>query len=451
MSEKLPDHLLNHLLEESSKVGPSVVGWRRDFHKHAEVAWTELRNGSLIVRRLLEIGKWDVKYGSELYDKSLMMGMPSHEVMEQHYKRALAQGADPEIVERMRGGYTGALATLVTGDGNGPTICFRFDIDANDLIEAEDPVHRPFSEGFASVNKGAMHGCGHDCHAAIGLGLATVLAESMDLLPSGKVKLIFQTAEEGGRGGKPMAATGMADDADFFASIHVGVDMPTGEIACGVTDLICTTKMDATFEGVSAHAGGSPDSGKNALLAACNAAINLYAITRHSGGATRVNVGVLQAGVGRNVIAPNAFMKFEVRGSTPEINEFMVDRAMKVVEGAAAMNDVKVGVATAGECIAVDVDPEMIALVREATGLVPAVTSVRDTVSMTGGAEDCTFFMKRVQANGGKVTIIILGTSGKSVPHNSYFDVDETALPIAVQLLSAVTVKALSRDAGCLV
>lgn len=144
-------------------------------------------------------------------------------------------------------------------------------------------------------------------------------------------------------------------------------------------------------------------------------------------------------------------MKFEVRGSTPKINEFMVDRAMKVVEGAAAMNDVKVGVATAGECIAVDVDPEMIALVREATGLVPAVTSVRDTVSMTGGAEDCTFFMRRVQANGGKVTIIILGTSGKSVPHNSYFDVDETALPIAVQLLSAVTVKALSRDAGCLV
>jgi aminobenzoyl-glutamate utilization protein A len=140
-------------------------------------------------------------------------------------------------------------------------------------------------------------------------------------------------------------------------------------------------------------------------------------------------------------------MKFEVRGSTPEINEFMVGRAMKVVEGAAAMTDVKVSVTTAGECIAVDVDPDAMALVREAAGQVPAITKVLDTVSMGGGAEDCTFFMKRVKANGGKATIMILGTDGKAVPHNSYFDVDEAALPIAVQLLSAVTVRALHKEA----
>ena len=224
--------------------------------------------------------------------------------------------------------------------------------------------------------------------------------------------------------------------------------MPTGAISCGVTDLICTTKLDATFEGVSAHAGGSPEAGKNALLAACNAAIGLYGITRHSQGLTRVNVGVLQAGVGRNVIAPNAFMKFEVRGSTPEINEFMVNKAMKVVEGAAAMNDVKVSVTTAGECIAVDVDKEAMALVRDAAGQVPAITTVLDTVSMGGGAEDCTFFMRRVKRSGGKTTIIILGTDGKAVPHNSYFDVDEAALPIAVQLLSALTARVLGGTAS---
>ena len=158
----MSDKLLDRLLRESTNVGLDVIGWRRDFHKHAEVAWTELRNGSLIVRRLLEIGKWDVKYGPELYDKNLMMGMPSPEAMGQHYERALAQGGDSGILARMRGGFTGALATLVTGDGNGPTVCFRFDIDANDLVEAEDPKHRPFAEGFASVNKGATHACGHD-------------------------------------------------------------------------------------------------------------------------------------------------------------------------------------------------------------------------------------------------------------------------------------------------
>lgn len=436
---------LGHLLEDSSKIGPSVVEWRRDFHKHAEVAWTELRNGSMIVRRLLDTGKWDVKYGPDLYDRSLMMGMPSPEAMERHYRRALEQGADPEIVARMRGGFTGALATLVTGDGNGPTVCFRVDIDANDLIEAEDPAHRPYKEGFASVNRGAMHACGHDCHSAMGLGLAAVLAKHKDELPPGKVKIIFQTGEEGGRGGKPMAATGIADDADYFAAIHVGVEMPTGMIACGVTNLSSSTKMDATFEGVSAHAGGSPEAGKNALLAACNAAINLYAITRTSKGWTRVNVGVLEAGTGRNVIAPNAFMKFEVRGESPEINEFMVDKAMKVVQGAAAMQDVKVSVSIAGECVAADMDPEMKDLVRAAAGDVPAITSVAGTVSMSGGGEDCTFFMRRAQKNGGKATMIILGTTGKAVAHNSYFDVDEAALPTGVQLLSAIALRALSR------
>lgn len=54
----MAERTLEHLLAESSKAGPSVIGWRRDFHKHAEVAWTELRNGFLIVRRLLDIGKW---------------------------------------------------------------------------------------------------------------------------------------------------------------------------------------------------------------------------------------------------------------------------------------------------------------------------------------------------------------------------------------------------------
>lgn len=226
--------MLDLLLKDAAEVGDTVIEWRRDFHKHAEVAWTELRTGSLIARRLLNLGAWDVKYGPDLYVKELMMGMPSKEELEGHHRRALEQGADPETIKLMRGGYTGVLATMTTGDGNGPTVAFRFDIDANDLIEAADPAHRPFRDGYSSVNKGAMHGCGHDCHASIGLGLATVLAKYKDVLPPGKVKLIFQTGEEGGRGGKPMAATGIVDDADYFASIHVGVDMPTGEIACGV-------------------------------------------------------------------------------------------------------------------------------------------------------------------------------------------------------------------------
>ena len=77
----------------------------------------------------------------------------------------------------MGDGFTGVLGVLETGRP-GPVVCFRFDIDSNDLIELADDSHRPFAEGFASVNDGAMHGCGHDGHAAIGLGLATSLTRA---------------------------------------------------------------------------------------------------------------------------------------------------------------------------------------------------------------------------------------------------------------------------------
>jgi aminobenzoyl-glutamate utilization protein A len=77
------------------------------------------------------------------------------------------QGGKEEIISRMEG-YTGAVAVLDT-KREGPTIALRFDIDANDAIEAQDDEHRPFREGFSSVNRGAMHACGHDGHAAIGL------------------------------------------------------------------------------------------------------------------------------------------------------------------------------------------------------------------------------------------------------------------------------------------
>lgn len=82
------------------------------------------------------------------------------------------------------------------------------------------------------------------------------------------------------------------------------------------------------FKGQAAHAGGSPEKGKNVLLAASTAILNLYAIPRHSGGASRINVGTIHGGSGRNVIADEALMEIEVRGETTEINEYMSEYAV---------------------------------------------------------------------------------------------------------------------------
>ena len=110
----------------------------------------------------------------------------------------------------MTGGKTGVMGVMEF-DKPGPTVALRFDMDANDLVEAEDENHRPYTAGFASVNKGAMHGCGHDGHTAIGLTVARILAVLKEDL-AGKVKLIFQPAEEGVRGAKAMVAKGIVDD-----------------------------------------------------------------------------------------------------------------------------------------------------------------------------------------------------------------------------------------------
>jgi len=215
--------------------------------------------------------------------------------LERHFQRALEQGAHAAWAEKMRAERPAWLGSCVSRSP-GPTVALRVDMDANDLIEAAEEKHRPFREGFASVNKGAMHACGHDGHTATGLGVAEVLAGLKDRL-AGTVKLIFQPAEEGVRGAKAMVARGVVDDVKYVVGAHLGINLKkTGQVACRTEGFLATTKLDAVFTGKPAHAGGAPEQGRNAVLAAATATLNLHAISRHSQGASRINVGVIQGG-----------------------------------------------------------------------------------------------------------------------------------------------------------
>ncbi|MFX6288953.1 peptidase dimerization domain-containing protein, partial [Acinetobacter baumannii] len=77
------------------------------------------------------------------------------------------------------------------------------------------------------------------------------------------------------------------------------------------------------FTGTAAHAGAKPEDGHNALLAAAQATLALHAIAPHSEGASRVNVGVMQAGSGRNVVPASALLKVETRGASDVINQYV--------------------------------------------------------------------------------------------------------------------------------
>lgn len=305
----------------SDEMAGDLTAQRRDFHKYAEPGWFEMRTSSIIARKLTELG-YEVLVGDQVCKKDSRMGVPSEEKLEEQYERAVAQGADPEFVKYTKGGMTGVIGILRCGEG--PTVAMRFDIDALGVFEEHDPSHRPAKEGFNSVNEGFMHACGHDGHATIGLGVAKVLMSIKDQL-HGTVKLIFQPAEEGVRGAKSIVDNGHLDGVDYLIGSHVTnkkEDDPAVVIP-GSYGSLATTKYDVIFHGKSAHAGGSPEVGRNVMLAVGTAILNLYAIPRHSGGVSRVNVGTVVAGSGRNVIADEAKMEIEVRGETTEINEYM--------------------------------------------------------------------------------------------------------------------------------
>lgn len=420
---------VHSIVEELS---PTLLKWRRDFHRYAESGWVEFRTASIVASTLQEWG-FEVKAGREVIKPEARMGVPSEAFLRQQEQRALSQGAVAEWLPRLSGGFTGVVGILDSGRP-GPTVAFRVDMDALDLQESADTDHLPAAEGFASVNANMMHACGHDAHTAIGLGLAYVLSRMKGDL-RGRVKLIFQPAEEGVRGARSMVEAGVVDDVDLFFACHVGTGVPLGEVVCGADGYLATTKIDVTYRGVASHAGGHPEDGKNALLAAASAVLNLHAISRHSGGNSRINVGVLHAGSGRNIIPNHAAFKLETRGDTSEVNEYILSRAMDVIHGAAAMYGVQAEIDIVGKADSSSPSPELLPYIRAQASKVAGVTSIVDTRNASG-SEDATYMMERVKQRGGLASYLVFGTTLAAGHHNEKFDIDERVLGIGVQTLA---------------
>ncbi len=410
-----------------------VIAYRRDFHKYAESGWREFRTTAKIVEILRDLG-YEVAFGKQVIHPPSVMGREPEEGIQQQMKRAVNQGGDSGIIEEMKG-YTGAVATLETGRP-GPVIALRFDIDSNDVIEREDEKHRPQKEGFRSVNEGMMHACGHDGHTAIGLGLAELLIKDKNRL-SGTVKLIFQPAEEGVRGAKAMVDKGILEGVQYFLSGHLGFNLGTGKFAPKTEGFLSTTKIDAEFIGAGAHAGSNPEEGKNALLAAATAALNIHSIPPNSGGVTRVNVGVLDAGVGRNVIAPKASMKIETRGETAALNTYVYDKAVKIIESAAGMYDNRFNIKKMGEAITVSCDLKLAEWAKKTAEDLQDIDEIIELKHL-GGSEDATFMMKAVQDQGGLATYLFFGANTAAGHHNEGFDFDEEVLMKGIHFYHAV-------------
>lgn len=413
-----------------------LIAFRRERHSKPENAWNEYLTTCAIIRELERLG---IPYlmGKEIHTTGDRYGLPTEEEAKSAVERALREGADPALVERMVGGYTGVVGVIDTGRP-GPVTAIRFDIDCNDVAERTDPEHRPVREGFASQHPNLMHACGHDAHTSIGIGVARILMACKDQL-CGKIKLIFQPGEEGGRGGSSIADSKVLDDVNYIFGGHVWGNY--GTIAAGITDWSSSYKVDFIFDGKPAHAGAFPQEGKNALAAAATATLNLLGIARHSGGFTRVNVGVCQAGSGRNVIPGHAVLKAEVRGASNEINDYMFQRALTVAKAAADMHECGFSYKIMGRAADAPNNPELMEVAMEAMKEVPEVETASSTLSANGAGEDVTFLMQKVQAHGGKGTYLALGASQTAPNHNGSFDIDERVILTSAKVFSKMVGK----------
>ncbi|WP_458190073.1 amidohydrolase [Haladaptatus sp. NG-WS-4] len=416
----------------------SLSELRRDLHKYPEAGWKEFRTTSLIAEELDERG-YTVHLGADAIDTDERLGVPTDDEIERARDRARDEGAPESYLDQM-GSVTGLIAEKTFGEESGPVVGVRVDMDALEMTESSDAEHRPAVEGFASCHPNEMHACGHDGHTAIGVGIARNLDVTDDFI--GMIKLFFQPAEEGGRGGLPMSKTAHLTDIDHFIALHLGLDNETGKIIAGYERPLSNAKIDVEFHGESAHAGKAPNEGRNALQAATTTIQNLYAIPRHEGGATRINVGQVHSPNAQNVIADHAQMRVEVRGEAADLNEYMLDTANRVIEHAAGMHAVKYDTNLYGKTTTFEADTELVTAVADAAHSLETVTNVVEREPI-GASEDASYLIERVQAEGGQATYIGVGASNPSGHHTSRFDIDEDALDIGVDVVIE-TLKQLS-------
>ena len=416
---------------------PQLTAIRRDLHRNPEPGWTELRTSMRIARALTDMGCDEVLVGEAVCDRDSRLGLPADEVLEAAWRRA--KGTDPVFLPQMRGGMTGVIGILHCGDG--PVVGLRFDIDALPVTEADDPAHIPAAEGFRSKIDGVAHACGHDGHTAIGLGTAKLLCRLRDHL-RGTVKFIFQPAEEGVRGAKAIVEKGHLDDVDVLLGAHLGGEpgRKTDAVGVGPNRTLATTKLDVTFRGKAAHACLVPEAGNNAMLAAATAVLNLHAIPHFGAAPTRVNVGRLTAGSGRNVICDRAVMELEVRGLTTEANDYMTAYAKRIVEAAAEMYGCTCGISlrgeAAGDCNDSDLCQTVMTVCRDRLGL-----SVEELQDEPRGyiSEDYSLLAARVRAHGGRSCYFKNLTACTAPIHDPRFDFPERALVTGVTAFAGLT------------
>jgi len=367
-----------------------LVAWRRDFHAHPEIGFQEHRSAKIIAGQLRELG-YQVQTGVA----------------------------------------TTGVVGLLEGKQPGPVVMARFDMDALLITEENE-------NDYVSQNPGVMHGCGHDGHMAIGLGVATLMAQRRDEM-TGTLKLVFQPGEEGMNGAEVMVSEGVLDNPrpDVVLITHVWNDKPLGTIDVTPGAVMAAgDKWRCVVKGKGGH-GAVPHQAVDPIVATAQIVTALQTVTSHNVSPLEpavVTVCAVHGGDTFNVIPPKVEMEGTVRTYSPQVRETVLRRMREVIEGVAA---------ACGATAELEIIPLTPALGNDATvaevmrAAAQAVVGPENVSSgeRTMGSEDAAFFLREIPG-----CYFFIGSAnaerGLDAPHhNPRFDFDEDVLPLGVAVM----------------
>jgi amidohydrolase len=363
---------------------PELIETRRTLHRRPELALAEHRTGELVADRLHAIG----------YEP------------------------------RVGVGGTGVIADL-DGGRPGTTLLIRADMDALPLDEVP-------GRSYGSQTPGRMHACGHDAHTSALLGVAALLARRREQL-AGRVRLLFQPAEETGQGAQAVIDDGALDGVDEALMAHVFSPLPFGTAAVheGVA-LMGTDMFELTVDGGGGHAGLAHHT-RDAVLAAAHLITALQTITAREISpldSLGLTIASIAGGTAANVVAD----KVTLRGTLRWLDTGLRERAL------ARIDQISRGI-----CSALRVSHQL-----EVTATVPVLQCAADPIArLTAAAaaadvppidpgvlsvsDDFARIAERVPAG---FIAIGAGGPGCGAHHAPDFDIDERAIGMATEILT---------------
>ena len=388
--------------EEAKKEAKEISDWiiklRRELHRHPELMYEEVKTSALVRRELDNLG------------------IP--------YKSPIAK--------------TGVLASL--GNGNGPCVALRADMDAL-------PIHEETDVDFKSEIDGKMHACGHDCHTAMLLGAAKIL-KSKESEINGTVKLFFQPAEEGGAGGKLMRDEGALENpkVERIFGLHVWPQMPTGQIGSKKgTFLAATSFLDLTIKGVGGHAA-VPHLTRDPVLTSAQIITNLQSVISReldpldSG---VVSISAIHGGMAANVIPSEVKILGTLRSLTMDGLKSLQRRVKEISEKIAEAHECEAIVEYPGNDYPPTVnDGDMWDFAKNIGNNMLGEENVNELDAVMGG-EDFAYYTEQV-----KGCFVVLGVQNKEIDaiysvHHPMFKADEQALHIGTALHTTFALNSL--------